>query len=313
MSSLNNRFGFIYITFTIVLIFLCAITSFRIQTLLDSKFSRIDQIEDFNYLPNGNFLKGASLSFDEVLADLLWIKTIGYFGEHVKGDQDYQWLNRLLEVTTTLDPYYQNPYEFGGIILSWEMGDIDAGIKILQKGMDNVPRNHPRYWYLPFFTGFNYMYYKGDNQTAARYLEQAASFPQSPAYLPLLVARLYANTDDPGMAIPFLEEMLAQTDSPEMQASLEKRIKEVRVKQHIKILSTATKQFQERTGRLPAHLEELLTSGILRALPIEPFGGRYQIMKDGTIESTSDIDSMKLHINKKEPSSAPLIFSQEPK
>lgn len=271
-------------------------------------------MEDFNYLPNGTFLKGAALSFDEVLADLLWIKTIGYFAEHLKGDRNYQWFNHLLEVTTTLDPYFQYPYEFGGIILSWELNDIDAGIKFLQKGIENVPRHHPRYWYLPFFTAFNYMYYKHDYQQAAKDLEFAATFPQSPKYLPLLVSRLYANTEDPGMAIPFLEEMLTQADSPKMQEDLQRRINEIRVKQHINVLNAAGKQFQEQTGNALKNINELVTSGILKALPVEPFGGRYFVRDDGVIESSSKVDSMELHIDKqKDKKNEPLIFLQEPK
>jgi hypothetical protein len=296
-----------------VLLFPLLLLPAFLQFKIVSTFTPAQLVDEARYLPSGNFLKGAALCYDEILADFLWIKAIAYFGEHFDTDKDYTWLAHILDITTTLDPAYEEVYELGGIILANELNDIDSSLKILQKGMDNVPQHHPRYWYLPFFTAFNYMYFKHDYLTAARYLEQAASFPQRPAYLPLLVARLYANTDDPRMATLFLEEMLAQTDSPEMQASLQKRIKEVQVKQDIKILSTASEQFHKRIGRYPEHLEELLYRGILSVLPTEPFGGKYQIMKNGTIESTSNTDTMKLHIPKKEPSTAPLIFTQEPK
>lgn len=299
-----------------VILFLSVVTGtvYVAQQLHDNQSGNRTTIEDFNYLPSGVFLKGAALSFDEVLADLLWIKAIGYFGAHAKSDQNYQWLSRLLEITTILDPYFHDPYEFGGIVLSWELGDVKAGTQILQEGMENVPKHHPRYRYLPFFAGFNYMYYMHDFQKAAEYLEIAASFPQSPKYLPLLVSRLYANTSDPGMAIPFLEEMLTQADSPKMQEDLQRRINEIRVKQHINVLTAAGKQFQEQTGKALKNIDELVTSGILQALPVEPFGGKYLVRDDGVIESSSEIDSMELHIDKqKEKKTEPLIFLQEPK
>jgi hypothetical protein len=283
------------------------------QKVHDNQCGNRTIIEDFNYLPSGVFLKGAALSFDEVLADLLWIKALGYFGAHAKGDQNYQWLNRLLDITTTLDPYFHDPYEFGGIVLSWELGDVEAGTKILQKGMENVPKHHPRYWYLPFFTAFNYMYYKHDYQQAAKDLVFAATFPQSPKYLPLLVSRLYANTEDPGLAIPFLEEMLAQSDTPEMRESLKKRIKEIEIKKHLSILSSASKKFERQTGRSLKKLDELINYGILKALPAEPFGGQYEIQENGAIQSTSQIDDMELHIDKNKKGDAPMIFLQESK
>lgn len=265
--------------------------------------------DNLKYLPSGKFLKGAALTYDEVAADLLWIKAIGYFGEHAQTDQNYTWLYHILDITTTLDPFFSDPYEFGGIVLGTEVGDIDKSIEILKKGIENVPQHNKRYWYLPFFTAFNYMFYKGDNLTAAQYLETAAKYPQSPTYLPLLVARLYANTDDPGMALPFLEEMLAQTDSPELQESLTKRIKDIQTKQHIQFLSTVCNQFHERTGQYPKQLEELLNRGILQAIPVEPYGGRYHITEKCNVQTTSNVDTMELHIKPKE--RQPLILLQE--
>lgn len=291
----KNKFISVVVPFVFLL---CALHS--LQRMHDSRYpDHQSPLEDFKYLPNSNFVKGCALSFNEVLADLLWIKAVGYFGDHFSAKDDYRWLFQLLDVTTTLDPYYDDPYEFGGIVLANVANDVDASFKILERGMENVPKHHPRYWYLPFFTAFNHMYYRGDYQRAAHYLEIAASFPQRPAYLPLLVARLYANTDDPGVAIPFLEKMIERAATPEMREKLEQRIKEVRVRQDIKNLTKARDIYKEKAGRYPVTLGELVEDGIIPSLPKEPFGGRYYIRPgDYEIFTTSDIDTMKLHIHK---------------
>lgn len=292
---------------------LFAASLYPLQTL-QKRYSTAFEFEDLKYLPSGAFLKGAALSFDEVAADLLWIKTLGYFGAHAQGDRDYKWLYHLIDITTSLDPFYSDPYEFGGVVLGTELGDIDKSTEILKKGIANVPKNNKRYWYLPFFTAFNYMYYKGDNLTAARYLEIAARYPQSPPHLPLLVSRLYANTDSPGLALPFLEEMLVRADSPKIKRNLQTRINVIRVKQHILVLAAAAKQFKEHTGRNIISLDELVNSGIMTALPVEPFGGQYRLNKEGDIESSSKIESMELyHIKKsKTNKTKPLVFIEEP-
>ena len=44
--------------------------------------------------------------------------------------------------------------------------------------MVNVPKSHERFWTIPFFLGFNYMFYKKDYATAARYLEEASKHPK---------------------------------------------------------------------------------------------------------------------------------------
>lgn len=265
---------------------------------LDYRYPDTTAAEDLKYLPAGKFLKGAALSYDEVAADLLWIKAIGYFGGHARTDRDYTWLYHILDITTTLDPLYSDPYEFGGIVFATELNDADKSIAILKKGMRNIPKHNKRYWYQPFFLAFNYMYYKGDNLTAARYLERASRFPQRPEYLPLLVARLYANTDDPAIAIPFLEEMIKRTESPAAKERLRTRIKEVTVERDIRLLEAAKDRFVTRYKRHPEELEELVATGFIKAIPTEPFGGIYYIsIDDHKIYSTGS-ERLKIHVDR---------------
>ncbi len=127
----------------------------------------------------------------------------------------------------------------------------------------------------------------------------------------MLVARLYANTDDPGVAIPFLVKMTERAATPEMKDKLEQRIKEIQVKQHILLLTTARDHFREATGTYPQSLNELISHGFIQKIPIEPFGGSYFISKnDHSIETSSDTDDMELHINNKGPS-VPLILIEK--
>ena len=65
-------------------------------------------------------------------------------------DRNYTWLAHLLDVVTTLDPLYQYPYEFGGVVLAAEMGDVNKSIALLKKGMKNVSRMIPGTGISPF-------------------------------------------------------------------------------------------------------------------------------------------------------------------
>jgi hypothetical protein len=233
------------------------------------------------------------------LSDLLWIKTIGYFGHHALTDRTYEWFYHIIDITTILDPYFDDPYEFGGIVLATEIGAVDKSISILKKGMENVPKHHKRYWYLPFYLAFDYMYYKRDYLNAARYLEQASRFPESPEYLPLLAARLYANANDPNVAIDFLKEMMNSTESEELKEQLANRIKEIMIDRDIRILEKARDEFLSKFGRYPQNLDELINEGIIRKIPEEPFGGNYFISpEDHSLQSTSGKGKLKLHFDK---------------
>lgn len=270
---------------------------FLSQIQIDKSKTRYGKFEDMKYLPSGQFLKGAALAYDELFADYLWIKTIVYFGDHFETDKSYKWLYHLLDIISTLDPYFEYVYEFGGVALAYWTNDISHSINILKKGLVIVPKTHERYWTIPFFLGFDYMYYKKDFAAAARYLEEATKYPGHPRYLPLLVARLYSNARDPEIAIKFLQEIYRSTKNEEAKKNLLKRIKEIIVERDILIIEDARDQYHKKTGSSPSNLEELVSSGFLKEIPREPFGGKYFIKEDHSIHSSIVKKRMELYIN----------------
>lgn len=279
LNTFKNRTTLFFIS-TTLLIFLLV----NLQFTIDKKFPNSYSKERLLYLPSGKFIKGAALAYDEMVADFLWIKVIGYFATHAKTDRDYRWFNHFLNIITELNPYSQYVYEFGGVVLSAEMELPDKSNEILKKGMKNVVKTHERYWKFPFFIAFNYMYYLKDFKTAAQYLQIAAKDKGSPAYLPSLVARLYANSNYHDTAIKFLYEMLADTHNPELRLQLETRIKELTNDRNIRILEQARDSFFKIMGRYPFMLYELVFYGFINRLPDDIADGGYHIdFKDHSI------------------------------
>tara|TARA_B100000959_G_scaffold286430_1_gene365027 strand:- start:3139 stop:4038 length:900 start_codon:yes stop_codon:yes gene_type:complete len=270
---------------------------FLSQTQIDKTRNRYSKTEDMKYLPSGQFLKGAALAYDELFADYFWIKAIVYFGDHFETDKSYKWLYHLLDVVSTLDPYFEYTYEFGGVALAYWIKDENLSIKLLKKGMINVPKTHARYWTIPFFLGFNYMYYKKDFATAARYLEEATKYPGHPRYLPLLVARLYTNTKDPEIAIKFLQEIYRSTKNEEAKKDILKRINEIVVERDIFILEEMRDKYHKKIGSYPSNLGELISEGFLKEMPREPFGGKYFMKEDHSIHSSVVRKRMELFID----------------
>ena len=284
---------------SLIILILLAVSIPALQFHIDTNLPHPPKFEDMKYLPSGKFLKGMALSYDELLADLLWIKAIGYFGSHAVTDKNYEWLYHILEITTDLDPRFQYPYEFGGVIFATEIGDIDKSTQLLKKGMLFVPKDHWRYWNFPFLIAFNYMFYKKDYKTAAQYLEMAAKLPGSPEYLPLLIARLYANANSSEVAITFLRQMIKNTESKNSRKQLEKRLKEVMVDRDIRKLENARDLFLTKEGRYPKNLEELVEKGFIAAIPKEPMGGEYWMSSEDHAVYSSMADKLKVHIDVK--------------
>ena len=66
-----------------------------------------NEAETAFYLPRAHILKPFLLGHEAFLADLAWIRTVGYFGEEFFGRQRYTYLERLLNFATDLDPRFE--------------------------------------------------------------------------------------------------------------------------------------------------------------------------------------------------------------
>ncbi len=190
------------------------------------------------YLPSGAYLQQMALGYQQVWADILWLRTIGYYADQVNSDSDlpgprvpgrdsgekkFAYLYRMLDIITTLDPKFLYPYLFGGVTLSIELRRPDLANAILRKGL----REHPDVWKIPFLIGFNTYFGEGDAATAARYIGLAAGLPGAPKYLPGFAARLYTRGGGRDKALAFLSEVIRQTEDPGLRAQLIERYRQI--------------------------------------------------------------------------------------
>lgn len=282
---------------TVIIIFLITIIFFCCQTshFKSPGAGTLKLEQKFKYIPNGKFLKGMALSYDNLFADYYWIKALMYFGDQLVKDQNYSWLYYILDLSTSLDPYFQDPYEFGGIALANEANDIEKSKILLTKGIDNVSKDHPRYWYLPFFLAYNFWYFEYDFENGAKYLQDAAQAPNSPEYLALLAARMYADASKAELAIPFLNEMIKSAPNKNQKEKLIQRKKEVLVNFHLDLLDTSVEKFYNEYGRYPNSELEIVDKGVIEKIPDEPFGGKYYYDFVTKTFSSTKTDRIKVH------------------
>jgi hypothetical protein len=140
-----------------------------LQMKIDAERMNVIEGEELLYLPSGEMIQLVSLGFDEVAADILYIKLIGYFATHAMTDRVYTWLYHIADLVTTLDPHFRFPYVFAGLMLNLEADQFDNARKILLKGINVFPDD----WYFPFALGLNYFFHDADFTTAAHYYELA--------------------------------------------------------------------------------------------------------------------------------------------
>lgn len=175
-----------------------------------------------------------SLGYRELLADLLWIKTVGYVG----GDDDRaEGTRRLIEAIVALDPSFQRAYGWGALAIS-SVGaeatnaDLLAAIRILERGMARFPESYE----LPLRAG---QIYTVDLQTddpeqrrqwqlaGARMLERAVRVPGAPRDVATFAAYLRTQVGQRDKAVRDLRELIVYTQPGRDRDALIRKLAEL--------------------------------------------------------------------------------------
>jgi len=210
-----------------VAVFLIAIVTIfaalhPIQRHIDTVRSDWPDQEELLYLPSGNMLSIISLGFDQLAADILFIKMIDYFSTHLMTDRSYIWLYHMADLITTLDPHFRFPYIFAGLMLNLEGSQFENARKILTKGQQVFPDD----WYFSFALGLNYFFGSADFLTAADYLENARRLG-GPAYLGSFAAKLRANGKTRETTVEFLHLLYNNFRDKNIKKIIMERIREL--------------------------------------------------------------------------------------
>jgi hypothetical protein len=235
-----------------------------------------------NFLYQVSIHPAFAFGFRNFLGDLAWLGAVQVAGSRKITPGEYDRLYILLKTVGNFDPRFVVPSLLGGIILGDSPGHAREALDILDRGA----KNHPADWRFPFYIGYTWYFSLGDPLEGAKALEEAARLPESPPYLPLLAARMFAEGRAPETALTFLERMVREETDPARLEILNRRIGEVIVERDIQALEKAVVAYTEKTGGLPGTLSELVRAGLLRSIPEEPHGGAYVLAREGTVSST---------------------------
>ena len=263
-----------------------------VLTVVERQRPSLVRAEELSYLPKGEYLKMAVLGYQQMAADLIWLKAVQHLGEKHQTRAGYLAAYHAVDVLTDVDPTFVFAYLATGTILGVWAGLPRESIALLTKGM----RQHPEVWQLPFYVGYDYFYELRDTVTAARYFRMASVLPGAPEYLPKLAARMTVEVGDPQAALEFLQRLYHQTEDEQVRQGLARRMKEVIAERDIRFLEEGVRRYAARYGKLPVKLEDLVTVGIILRIPQEPFGGIYELKaSEGTVTSTELRERLRVH------------------
>jgi len=243
-------------------------------------------LEKLGYIPSVSTLKVLAADHKQFVSSSIMLKVLMYYGSLVdKGPDnlhvpaDYPAMSRSIDASLKLDPYNQDGYYFAQAILPWDVGKADIANGFLEYGMKYRTWD----WTLPFYAGFNSAYFLKDYDNAARLYRRAAEISGNDMFMNL-AGRYMQRSGKTEMAIAYLDMMAKGA----RQQSLKKTLGTRRdaFLQVLKI-ERARDAYQQKNGKPPASVEELVQAGLLRGVPHDPYGGRFFLRGDGSVSSTS--------------------------
>ena len=190
----------------------CLAVAIALQVARDRWYPRDQaQTRAVLYVRSGPAMKRVALSFDALLADVYWIRALQHYGGQRldrSGPRTYELLYPLLDLTTSLDPYFTIAYRFGAIFLAEAYpggpGRPDHAIALLRKGIAVQPAK----WQYYHDVAFVYYWQLRDMHAAAEWFRRAAAQPGAPNWLEPVAASMLIQGGDRGSARLLLREIL---------------------------------------------------------------------------------------------------------
>lgn len=237
------------------------------------------------YLPQAQSIKAVTLGFDNFVSDVLWFNTLNYFGAQREQKKGLDWLGHMCDLVTSLDQHALPVYEFCGALLAWVANEPDKSNEILLRGAQALPTA----WRLRYLRGFNYWYFIQNYDQASNELKLAAEVPGAPPFLASLASRLLSSHEDPATAVAFLKDLLKNTTNSDARTALLEQLRRGQLSLDLHKLRKAVDYYRTQNGSNPTSAQDLVTKGIIRDLPRDPFGGEYIIdPTTGEVSTTSN-------------------------
>lgn len=133
--------------------------------------------EELIYIANqGKQAKWLTLGHDALIADIFWIRALGYVIKNLKRNR-FPYMFQLFDTITELDPYFLRAYIYGSIFLSTVGKEDYLAEKLLLKGYQKT-----KHWKIALELASLYQTYLQNKEQALAYYEKAIQSPECPQW-----------------------------------------------------------------------------------------------------------------------------------
>lgn len=252
----------------LLLVPLIPLLQIRFEAALGGRALREGRI----YLRTASEVRRLAPGFEDLMADLYWLRTVQYFGAQraFAPDPHYELLRPLIDITTGLDPRFDLAYRYGAVFLSENRplgaGKPAEGIEVLEAGVRHIPHS----WRLRWDLGSFWFVFMKDSKQAAEVLVEASKLPGAPFWLESLAGRFLMG-DDRNAARAIWRRQY-ETGEGVMRENAAYHLQVIDAQDTRDSLKALVDRFREARGRHPRELSELVAAGLAREIPRDPSG-----------------------------------------
>jgi hypothetical protein len=240
--------------------------------------------------------KRLALAFNGLAADWYWMRSLQYVGgkivayqESHDGRMDFgnlaslnlKLLPQLLTVSTTLDPQFMAPYEYGAMLLP-EVDSREA-IALLDFGIAQNPSS----WRLRHHLGYIY-WQRGEYIKASDIYGVGAKLPGAPTWMAAMSARMKGEGGSRNAAREMYGHLYEVSYDPHIRRMVEKQLLRLDSLDEREKIRRLLSEYSTQTGHCPSTWNEI--SARLRNVglrvdstgaPLDPGNMPYRLIKNG--------------------------------
>ena len=223
-------------------------------------------------VPGVEGLKLLSLGDGPLVADLLWLNTIQYFGAGTPYGK-YHALGPMLDRVTQLDPKFEYPYEFGLVTLPY-MEQTAMAITLGQRAQQVFPHNG----LLTYYLASDYQLNLKDYKNAAKYYILASKQPGAPsASITLAATSLDKLSSSLGDRLVAAEFWKTAYDNAKNDDEKKRDYSWYQQLQIVYALESAAQTYHDKTGNYPASFQVMIDAGLIQGVPASPVNRLLQL------------------------------------
>jgi tetratricopeptide (TPR) repeat protein len=251
------------------------VLSIAVEIVRDRGWQPYQPTTPIMWFHSGPLLKRVALGFDNLLADVYWMRAVIYYGSKRRSAEqgrNFDLLDPMLTFVTTLDPQFKVAYRFGAIFLTEGSplgpGRPDLAIALLERGI----AANPNAWEYPHDIGFVNYWWLHDYRTAAEWFAKAAKRPGAAEWLAALAASTLAQGGDRQSSRFLWRKLLESNDADWLKQNAERSLAQLDAMDLLDELNRASQRYTAREGRPPQTWKDLVIGERLRGIPLDQTG-----------------------------------------